>query len=946
MSIDIKDFLSAFFGADDTVNIRVFSDRKSEEPEYKGNKYSERLSDIDNLIPVLNKHNEKNRGIFFVVNSGGNLDEEISGINAQFVESDTLTVDEQLEQINLFILPPSIIIKTRKSLHTYWIMKDADVHRFREIQLRLARQFNGDTMCQNESRVLRVPGFNHCKKEPVLVECIKFQPDLVYTQNELCEHLPEIDFAEPNTESRAVIEGVIGSGERILQKCAFMKYCKEKSAKLAEPDWHAMVTNLSLAKDGAKLVHEISKLYPKYSPYETDAKIQRAISENKPHTCEFIKNRLGFSGCTDCRANGVGAVKAPVVHCILSLQEQVEQILESEITDESVFSDNTINLMAYAKKNAPIEYGRFKIKIKGLVSMRDFENAVNFKIKNESINIIEDSEIPLNLEYMDESGVDNATEATQPANWEVTMQGGIRKRISVNGGSTVVTVCPSPVVISKRFESVDNYGERIELSFYRDHKWKRFIAARSSVFNKSSLISFADRGLPVNSANSADLVSYLSDYENTNLNKIPLMKSTERLGWLSETSFFPYTAPKGICFETDLEDSSELHRNLTEHGNYEKWLNAAAKVRLVPYSRFMIAASFASPLLEPLSHRVFFMNIWHDTKSSKTAVAKMAVAVWGNPLKIMGSFNATAVGLERKADTLRNILYGLDERQMANEARVPISQIVYGLANGFGKIRGTKEGGVQSVTNWRLIILSTAEEPLIRDDSHDGINTRVFEIHGQPLTDIEFGTELHHISEKNYGFAGRIFIERLCREIKKNKKKVTSDFDNILSEIKRTVPYATHLENAAVVALGDYYSDMWIWNADKEEAFKSSVNTAVMMLKNNITHEKQDIIDRAWHYVIDWCAANERAFSDDAPVVFGIKENNNTYYVFKSPLDEALNRKNYPVEKCMTGFFERGYMKHWNGKRQKQKKTGGKGLWYYVITVPSGEDEEKAMPLT
>ena len=74
----------------------------------------------------------------------------------------------------------------------------------------------------------------------------------------------------------------------------------------------------------------------------------------------------------------------------------------------------------------------------------------------------------------------------------------------------------------------------------------------------------------------------------------------------------------------------------------------------------------------------------------------MAVSVWGDPLKLMGSFNATAVGLERKADTLRNILYGLDERQLANENRLPMAQIVYGLSNGFGRIRGSREGAFRA----------------------------------------------------------------------------------------------------------------------------------------------------------------------------------------------------------------------------------------------------------
>lgn len=929
--MEIKKFLAAFLGADDMVGIRIFSDRKGDEPEYKGNKYTEKLKNIDSLLPTLKQHNENNRGVFFVVNSGGHSDEAITHINAQFVEMDSRTFEEQQASIDAFPLLPSIIVKTRKSLHCYWLMENAEVGRFREIQLRLAKQFDGDPMCQNESRVMRIPGFYHCKKEPIMVECVKFNPELKYTQEQLAQYLPHMDLPNYNVDINTDFEGVIGSASRIIDNCAFCRYCRDNARSLSEPMWYAMVTNLSLAKDGADFVHEISRPYPKYSKAETNEKIRHAISENKPHTCAYIQNRLGFTECGDCK------VKAPIAHAVLSMAEQAAQLADADITDDDIFSDKTIELMAYAKKNTPAVYGKFKLKIKGRVSIKDFEAAVNFR--NKAFTAIEDTAMPLNLSGIDLGG------AVQPANWDVSMSNGIRKSVSANGGNMVVTICPSPIVISRRFESVDNSGEKVELSFYRDNRWKRFIALRSAVFNKSSLIGCADRGLPVSSANSGDIVAYLSDYENTNVPYIPLMKSTERLGWLNETSFFPYTAPDGVCFETDLEESNEIHRSLIECGSFDKWLDAATKMRTNPFGRFMLASSFASVLLEPLGHRVFFINIWHDTTSGKSAACKMAVSVWGNPLKLMGSFNATAVGLERKADTLRNIIYGLDERQLANESRLPIAQIVYGLANGFGRIRGSKDGGIQSITNWRLIVLSTAEEPLLRDDSHDGMNTRVMELHGKPVNNKLFGTQLHHISEKNYGFAGRRFIERLCKEISHKKTIVTDDFERVLFAMRDKIPVAAHLENAAVIALGDFYSDMWIWNSEEQTAFENAVSTAMLMVENSLSLEKEDIIDRAWQYVTDWCVANDRAFGDDATVRFGIKEGASRYYVTKFALDDALKRYGYPIEKCMTGFFERGYMPRFNGKRQKQKKVGGTQNWYYVVNVPEGNENNEIAPL-
>ena len=60
--MEIKKFLSAFFGENDDICFRVFSDRKAEEPEYKGNKYTEKLKNIDTLLPTLKQHNKEQRG--------------------------------------------------------------------------------------------------------------------------------------------------------------------------------------------------------------------------------------------------------------------------------------------------------------------------------------------------------------------------------------------------------------------------------------------------------------------------------------------------------------------------------------------------------------------------------------------------------------------------------------------------------------------------------------------------------------------------------------------------------------------------------------------------------------------------------------------------------------------------------------------------------------------
>ncbi|UBK56484.1 DNA primase family protein [Clostridium perfringens] len=203
------------------INIRIFSDKKG--TGFKGKNLSFNIKDFQSKSKVLMAHNEANRGIFFVVNSGGNSDSKINKINAQFFECDTLSLEEQLENISKFPLEPSIIVQTKKSLHVYFLIKNGKVEKFRDIQKKLAKHFNGDGSCINESRVMRVPGFYHCKEEPVRVKCIKFNPNLFYTQEDLERELSysESDFIV-NDDNHIRLESYISNYHSDLQESTLL----------------------------------------------------------------------------------------------------------------------------------------------------------------------------------------------------------------------------------------------------------------------------------------------------------------------------------------------------------------------------------------------------------------------------------------------------------------------------------------------------------------------------------------------------------------------------------------------------------------------------------------------------------------------------------------------------------------------------------------------------
>lgn len=130
-------------------------------------------------------------------------------------------------------------------------------------------------------RVLRVPGFYHHKDEAFLVECIKFNPELRYTQEQLSEVLPQVvedksdEVIGIEIKTRDTQKGLVLVGK----PCQFLQYCKRNAKKLSEPDWYAMISNFAIFEGGEKAIHQLSKPYAKYDFEQTQKKIDHFLSQ-------------------------------------------------------------------------------------------------------------------------------------------------------------------------------------------------------------------------------------------------------------------------------------------------------------------------------------------------------------------------------------------------------------------------------------------------------------------------------------------------------------------------------------------------------------------------------------------------------------------------------------------------------------------------------------------
>src|SRR5690606_30928432 len=303
-------------------------------------------------------------------------------------------------------------------------------------------------------------------------------------------------------------------------------------------------------------------------------------------------------------------------------EQLAAQLKDIASEPERVWDKETIGALAVLKKEYPAEYARIKAELKGKVNLNDLERAVNRQIaENQRLRIVEPGEEPEPLEnILPELPL---KELRRPYQWTITENG-----IWQDTKNGPICACPVPVILTQRLKNVDTGEEKVELAFYRDREWHKVKADRTTVFNRSSIIQLANKSLPVTSENAKDLVRYLQDLERENLHTLPIRRSTSTLGWVGN-NFLPGAQGDIVL---DLEDgTAAIADGYRESGPLGKWVAAMKPIRQYPIARFMLAASFAAPLLKLVGQRVFIIHAWGGTRGGKTAALKAALSVWGCP---------------------------------------------------------------------------------------------------------------------------------------------------------------------------------------------------------------------------------------------------------------------------------------------------------------------------
>ena len=533
--------------------------------------------------------------------------------------------------------------------------------------------------------------------------------------------------------------------------------------------------------------------------------------------------------------------------------------------------------------------------------------------------------------------IDNVTSFTgQPmelnaGDWEAEDTGIFKKN-----GFNDEMACPHPIMPIERLVNIDTGEEKLKLAFRKGAIWRKIIVSKIVLANSNKVTELAGSGIAVTSQTARAFVSYISDLENLNYDIIPERKSIGRCGYIADEGFSPFV--EGLIFDGDANFKG-MFEAIRSRGSVEKWLETAKEVRGMSLrARILLAASFASPLLEPLNYLPFFVHLWGvDSGTGKTVALMVAASVWGDPTigSFVKTFDGTTVGLEKTAAFLNNLPLCLDELQLAKDLKGRTNFDVYKLAQGVGRTRGNRSGGVDLTPTWRNCILTTGESPLTGQAAGAGAVNRVLDIECRSAQAvIRDGMRISSIIKRNYGFAGRIFVEELYQP--GVLEQVTERYRQLFQQLNDMDTTEKQAMAAAAIILADELACRWIFQGTERPLTIEQISEFLA------SRAAVSAGDRGYQYLCDWVTqhSNQLVGRSDTIEVLGALDGNRAY-IIRSVFERILQDAGYSTA-AMISYLKQEHLIETRGRNNtKGKRINGIPTECFCLLLPAVDTEEE-----
>lgn len=489
--------------------------------------------------------------------------------------------------------------------------------------------------------------------------------------------------------------------------------------------------------------------------------------------------------------------------------------------------------------------------------------------------------------------------------------------LSQNG--TIEEICNHPLMPCARLVNIDDNTEKLVIKYRKGYKWREITVEKEILASASKITSLAKYGVAVNSENAKGLVKYLTSIEDLNYNDLEEKNSVSRLGWINNHGFSPYV--DGLVFDGE-ENFRTLFNSVKTKGRIEKWIEIVKPVRAERNicSRIMLAASFASVLVNPCDCLPFFVHLWGGTEAGKTVALMLATSVWADPTMgaYIRTFNSTAVAQELTASFVNSLPLVYDELQILKDKK-SFDDMIYKLCEGVGRDRGAKSGGVQKIATWKNCILTSGEFPISSEKSGGGAINRIIEIDCKDKKIFSNPAELVSEIKHNYGCAGAIFVKWL------------QDGDNIETVKRMRKEYYKQLVTNSDVTDKQAMSASLILTADKlinEIFFNDDILLSITEMQSILTTRTSvDQNRRCYEFINDFVAVNYNKFNPEKDgyngEIYGTVLEDRIYFI-KSKFDTVLQENGFNAKAFLSWAIENKVAFASNNRSSLAKRICGK----------------------
>ncbi len=502
-----------------------------------------------------------------------------------------------------------------------------------------------------------------------------------------------------------------------------------------------------------------------------------------------------------------------------------------------------------------------------------------------------------------------------------------------------ILACYHPIIPVQRLINAETHREKIKLAYKKGDKWKDIIIDKGMIASANRIVGLADFGISVTSESAKNLVRYLSDIENYNMERIEVQVSTGKLGWI-EKEFMPYG--KGIIFDNETR-FKDTYDSIHEQGSFDTWMAAAKKIRKSDRfePKIYIAGSLASVLVEPLNALPFVLNLWGDAGKGKTVAIMLAASIWANPWgnDYITDPKSTMTALELRLDFLNNLPMLIDDMaQLKNKYDGDFSELVYMLCSGKGKDRANVTMGLNKATTWRNVILTNGEHSLVTETMQGGAINRIIDVRMEEGYIFENGNQVVETIKANYGFAGRMFIDVIGQIGIEQIKTIQQDFLKKIADRAKELEIEKEEKQSlpmSILLTADKIATDYIF----EDGIYLDFNSCVDLLKNKGEVSENE---RAYEFILSEVAINMNKFKPDMMgeyrnEVWGSIEGG-YLIIINNAFNKICERGNFSSKSFLAWAGQQSLIDTQSGKNTKTKRLNGAVSRCIYLKLPSDTD--------